>query len=237
MVNAVLLNNIDHRDLRVDARRGARFGDRVMSSVTFPAEFRSVQAHYPIVFRATGDDSFQPIALFGLRDGENLFLDGDGWDATCLPLAVERQPFLIGTAEDGGLLMHVDLDSPRVGTGTGEALFREHGGTTDFLDRMNSVLLALYEGLQGTAAFIEALARHELLEPFTLDVQLDDGSRITLAGLHTIAEERLRVLDGDALARLSRDGHLEPIYMAVASLSNLRILIERMNRAHAGDRR
>src|SRR3546814_3833005 len=31
VVNAVLLNNIDHRDLRVDARRGARFGDRVMS--------------------------------------------------------------------------------------------------------------------------------------------------------------------------------------------------------------
>src|SRR3546814_1918266 len=113
------------------------------------AEFRSVQAHYPIVFRATGDDGFQPIALFGLREGENLFLDGDRWDATCLPLAVERQPFLIGTADDGGLLMHVDLDSPRVGTADGQALFREHGGTTDFLDRMNSVLLALYEGLQG----------------------------------------------------------------------------------------
>src|SRR3546814_10119480 len=79
---------------------------------------------------------------------------------------------------------------------------------------MNSVLLALYEGLQGTAAFIEALARHELLEPFTLDVRLDDGSRITLAGLYTIAEERLRVIEGDALARLSRDGHLEPIHMA-----------------------
>lgn len=242
MVNAVLLNNIDHRDLRVDTRRGARFGDRVMSSVTFPAEFRSVQAHYPIVFRAAGDGGFQPIALFGLREGENLFLDGDGldgdgrWDATCLPLAVERQPFLIGNAEDGGLLMHIDLDSPRVGTDTGEPLFREHGGTTDFLDRMNSVLLALYEGLQATKAFIDALLRHELLEPFTLDVQLDDGSRVTLTGLHTIAEERLRALDGDALARLSREGHLESAYMAVASLSNLRILIERMNRAHAGDR-
>lgn len=242
MVNAVLLNNIDHRDLRVDTRRGARFGDRVMSSVTFPAEFRSVQAHYPIVFRATGDGGFQPIALFGLREGENLFLvgndlDGDGWDATRLPLAVERQPFLIGTAEDGGLLMHIDLDSPRVGTASGQALFREHGGTTDFLDRMNSVLLALYEGLRGTAAFIDALLRHELLEPFTLDVRLDDGSRIKLAGLHIIAEERLRALDGDTLAQLSHDGHLEAAYMAVASISNLRILIERMNRAHAGDRR
>ncbi|MGQ4582391.1 SapC family protein [Lysobacter sp. F60174L2] len=240
MVNAVLLNNIDHRDLRVDPRRGARFGDdRGMSSVTFPAEFRNVQAHYPIVFRATGDGGFQPIALFGLREGENLFLTGDDgghWDATCLPLAVEREPFLIGTSGDGGLLMHIDLDSPRVGTTTGEPLFREHGGTTDFLDRMNSVLLALYEGMRGTAAFIDALVRHELLEPFALDVRLDDGSQLRLAGLHTIAEERLRALDGDALAQLSRDGHLEAAYMAVASLSNLRILIERMNRAHAGGR-
>src|SRR3546814_3602370 len=118
----------------------------------------------------------QPSVRVVVGVGEHLFLEWEGCDGTCLPCAVESQPFLIGTAEDGGLLMHVDLDSPRVGTGTGEALFREHGGTTDFLDRMNSVLLALYEGLQGTAAFIEALAHHELLEPFTLDVQLDDRS-------------------------------------------------------------
>src|SRR3546814_9757847 len=98
---------------------------------------------------------------------------------------------------------------------------------------MNSVLLALYEGLQGTAAFIEALARHELLEPFTLDVRLDDGSRITLAGLHTIAEERLRVLDGDALARLSRDGHLEPIYMAVRSEEHTSELQSLMRNSYA----
>lgn len=238
VVNAVLLNNVDHRDLRVDTRRGARFGDGVMSCVTFPAEFRSLQAHYPIVFRATGNGGFQPIALFGLSEGENLFLDdappdGGRWDATCLPLAMERQPFLIGTGADGGLLMHIDLDSPRVGTATGESLFREHGGTTDFLDRMNSALLALYQGLQGTAAFIGALLRHELLEPFTLDARLDDGSRVTLAGLHILDEERLRALDGEALAQLSRDGHLEAAYMAIASLSNLRVLIERMNRAHA----
>src|SRR3546814_20872361 len=109
-----------------------------MSSVTFPAEFRSVQAHYPIVFRATGDDGFQPIALFGLREGENLFLDGDRWDATCLPLAVERQPFLLGTADDGGLLMPIDLDSPRVGPPHGQALLRDHGGTPDLLDPRNS---------------------------------------------------------------------------------------------------
>src|SRR3546814_5312374 len=123
----------------------------------------------------------QPSVRVVVGVGEHLFLEWEGCDGTCLPCAVESQPFLIGTAEDGGLLMHVDLDSPRVGTGTGEALFREHGGTTDFLDRMNSVLLALYEGLQGTAAFIEALARHELLRSEEHTSELQSLLRISYA--------------------------------------------------------
>ena len=50
MSNPVLLNHVEHRDLRVDARRGAAFGDDVMYAPAVPAEFRSLQAHYPIVF-------------------------------------------------------------------------------------------------------------------------------------------------------------------------------------------
>ena len=235
MARTVLLNNIQHRDLRVDTRRGARLGDAVMSAVTFPAEFRSLQAHYPIVFAKTPNGAtFQPFALLGLREGQNLFLGGDTWDATYLPLAIQRQPFSIGQA-DGEPVVHVDLDSPRVVSTTGEALFREHGGTTGFLERMTSVLLAIHEGLQRTPAFVRALLDLDLLESFVLDTELDDGSQNRLAGFYTINEEHLNALDGNALERLSRAGYLEPTYMAVASLSNFRILIERLNRAHAGD--
>ena len=49
-----LLNNIDHRDLRVLTRRGAAWGDDVMSCPLTPDEFRQAQAHYPIVFQADG---------------------------------------------------------------------------------------------------------------------------------------------------------------------------------------
>ena len=42
--------------------------------------------------------------------------------------------------------------------------------------------------------------------------------------------EKLRNLDASAIATLHRDGHLEAIYMALASLAHLRDLIERMNR-------
>ncbi|MCB1609598.1 MAG: SapC family protein, partial [Xanthomonadales bacterium] len=55
MPNHVLLNNVEHQDLRVITRRGADLGDQVMFAVTFPDEFRSIQAHFPIVFRKTAE--------------------------------------------------------------------------------------------------------------------------------------------------------------------------------------
>ncbi len=232
MPNHVLLNNIDHKGLRIDTGRDAALGDDVMFTVTFPAEFRSVQAHYPIVFHKDAQGELQPVAMFGFKQGSNLFLDGGRWDATYVPLAIERQPFLIG--RDGEQLMvHIDLDHPRVGSDRGEMLFRDQGGTTDYLDRITSVLMTLHDGLGGTPAFMEAMLRHNLIESFTLDVELDDGSLNRLVGFYTINEERLRALDAAALDELHRAGHLEPVYMVVASVSRFRDLIARMNRRHA----
>jgi hypothetical protein len=240
MATTVLLNNVDHHQLRVATSRAAEYGDDVMFALTFPAEFRDLQAHYPIVFRKAFDGvGFEALALLGFEDGENLFLGARGWDAHYLPLAIERQPFLIGVAGDE-LMVHVDLDSPRVnsssGADTGEAVFLPHGGSTEYLERINSTLLAIHQGLQSMPAFVGALLSHELLESFVLDIELDDGSQNRLAGFYTINEERLAGLGGAALESLSRAGYLQPIYMAVASLSNVRALIERKNRHHAGGR-
>lgn len=233
MSHPVLLNNIDHKDLRIITARGAAYGDNVMSALTFPDEFRALQAYYPIVFRKLDDGTgFEPLALFGFQEGENLFLEGDRWDAFELPLTVERQPFMIGV--DGEQLMvHVDLDSPRIGAAAGEPVFLAQGGTTDYLERMNSTLLAIHQGLQRSREFMAALLEHELLESFVFDIRLDDGSDNRLWGFYAIHEERLAALDGAALARLQRAGFLEPVYMAIASLSNFRQLIERKNRRHA----
>jgi hypothetical protein len=231
MANSVLLNNVDHQDLRVITRRAAELGDGQMYALTFPDEFRSIQAHYPIVFRKSSEGiGFEPIALLGLQAGQNLFLREGRWDAAYLPLALERQPFLIGRSGQE-LLVHIDLDSPRLSRSEGEALFLPHGGSSDYLQRLNSVLLALHQGLEATPAFIQALQAHELLESFVLDVELNDGSQNRLAGFYTINEERLAGLPGSALQALARAGHLQAIYMAVASLSQLRALIDRQNQA------
>ncbi len=221
------LNNVDHKDLRIITQHDVRYGDGVMAAVTFPSEFRNVQAHYPIVFQKTHDGtSFQPLALFGLREGENLFLRNGVWDAAYVPLAIERQPFLIGFDGEEPMI-HVDLDSPRISRREGEAVFLPYGGMTEYLERVNSMLLAIHEGVQATPAFVQALLQHQLLEPFALDIERADGSQQRLAGFYTIHEERLQKLDGQALERLHRAGHLFSIYMVVASMSRLRDLVDR----------
>lgn len=231
MPRHVLLNSNEHGDLRIITKRSAALGDDVMSAVTFPGEFRHLQAHYPIFFQKhpqTGE--FQPFAVFGFRQGENLFLDDDGWDATYVPLTIERQPFLIGRSQAGGdapMVIHIDMDSPRISSSEGEPVFLGHGGPSEYLTRINSILGAIHQGMESNRPFIAALLANELLESFTLDIALEGGKEFRVAGYYTIHEERLDGLGGEALAALNRDGWLKAIYMAVASLSNIRALVER----------
>lgn len=228
----VQLDPVAHHGLHVDTRHGARFGDDVMVAPTFPAEFRELQAHYPIVFHA---DAAQvtPVALLGLRHGQNLFIDptSDRWQAHYVPLAIARGPFLVGV--DGVYrTLHVDLDHPRLQSGQGEALFLPHGGFAPHLLHMQTVLQRLYDGQAQAERFVQALRSHALLETFTLDVTLEDGRNHRLSGFQMIDEPRLHALPPAAIAELHTAGHLEPIYMAIASASRFRDLIERLERRH-----
>lgn len=235
MTRHALLNNHEHKDLRVITTRGKQYGDDVMFAHTFPAEFRNVQTHYPIVFGKAQDGTFSPLALFGFRQGQNLFLNGDVWDATYLPLMVERAPFLIGTAQNGKVI-HVDLDNPRVSRTEGTRLFRDNGANTDYLDHISKVLGALDEGLAAAPAFVASLVEHDLFESFALDIKFSDGTQHRFAGFYTLSEEKVRKLDGAALGRLHERGHLQPLFMVVASLSHFRVLIDRANKLDASAR-
>ncbi len=229
-MNIAQLDNNTHRDLRIVTTRGAAWGDDQMSSPVYLSEFRHAQAYYPIVLQQSdAAGNLQPVALMGLRNGENLFLDARGWDAHYIPLMIERGPFMIGRNGEE-LMVHLDMDSPRIGHGEGVPVFQPHGMPTEYLDRINSVLLTLHNGVEAMPAFIAALKRHDLVESFVMDVDAADGSTNRLAGFSTIAEERLAALDAAALAELHAAGHLSAIYMMVASLAHLRDLVERYNR-------
>jgi SapC len=222
-----LLNNITHKDLRIVTQRGAQWGDDVMSCPVTADEFRSLQAHYPIVFQQDAPGHFLPVVLFGLEEGQNLFLGDKGWDAAYLPLAMQRMPFSIGVAQDE-LRMMVDMASPRIGRGAeGEAVFLPHGGNTDFVEKANSILRLLHEGLESTKEFVQSLVANDLLESFVLKVERPDGTQGQLLGYFMIHEERLAALDANTVGLLHQADYLQPIYMAIASMSNLEKLIRR----------
>lgn len=233
MSNHQILNPDDHAELRVHADAGAAFGDNVSACLCTPSEFRSVQAHYPIIFhRDITTGSFSPLALFGFDSGENLFLDNDRWDARYRPMAQAIQPFLIGrAASEGGIAqVHIDMNSPRISmTDEGMRVFDMDGRPTPYLEAIATRLADLDHGYQQSPEFCATLERLELLEPFTMEVPLDDGSRHSFVGYHIVAEERLAALDGAALGELQATGYLLPIFMAVASLSRLSDLVVRKN--------
>lgn len=232
MSNTVPLHSFDHKDLRIIMTRSELYGDAHMTAFSYPQEFRNLQVHYPIVFYKTHDGAgMEAAALLGFEKGENLFLKNGAWDAAYVPLTMQHKPFMIGNAS-GELVMHVDLNHPRVSRSEGEPLFDEFGGASQYLERMNSTLRAIHEGIQEAGAFVKALNEHNLLESFVFDMTLGNGSQHRLSGFYTINEDRLSALDGCALETLQKAHFLQPIYMVIASLSNLRALAERKVRAH-----
>lgn len=241
MTNFALLNNVDHENTRVLTGHSAEYGDNVMYAMTFPGEFRDVQAWYPILFQRGQDENFFPLALFGFQKQENLFLDESGWNAGYIPAMIRREPFMIGFQEsrEGGdaekvRVMSLDMDNPRVNTETGERLFQPLGGRTPFLEDMADLLEGIYLGLEHSRAFVAALVEHDLMESVTIDIMLKDESKNQLLGFYTINEDKVQALPGDVLESFSRQGFLMPIFMVLASMSNMYRLIEVKN-AELGD--
>lgn len=241
MANYQLLNNVDHKDLKVIIDRSAEYGDNVWFAATFPSEFRNLQRDYPIFFTKHPETgTFEAVAVFGFEDGENLFLDEHGWHAGYIPLNIMRMPFLIGFQEktEAGEttrepVITVDMDSPRVNTERGEPVFLEHGGNSPYIEQVSSILKVLHEAVRSSAPFFETLEQLDLIESFVVDVQLNDGSEHRLSGFYSINEDRLRELAADDLAMLNRRGYLEAIYMVIASMSNIPDLIDEKNRRNA----
>ncbi|MEO5640900.1 MAG: SapC family protein [Sphingomicrobium sp.] len=237
MSNHQILDPVTHRDLRVMVGPDPALGDGVMSCLVVPSEFRRLQNSFPILFRRDLESNlFSALALMGFEQGENLFFNDGRWDAPDRPLALSIQPFLIGRPIDGEGpgQVHVDMGHPRISsTGEGMRLFDDHGGHSPFLEAIAGQLGELDQGYRQSPDFFAALQFHELLEPFSLDVDLADGSSHRMVGYHLIDEDRLRALDAAALGELHAAGHLMPIFMALASLSNLPALIARKNRRNA----
>lgn len=236
MTNAVLLDNVSHKDLRVKTGYSAEFGDNINTALIFPTEFTYIQREYPILFRRNTSGEFQAIALLGLDKGENLFLDEPVWNARYVPAIQQRGPFLIGLHQrekDREPMVHVNLDNPRISKTDGEPVFLRHGGHSPLLEHTNRMLQIIYDGDELAKPMFAAFEEMGLIEAMEVQVNLDDRVQYKLPDFFTINQDRLEALDGTLLERLNRSGFLQLAILVVHSLGNIEWLIELKNRKRA----
>lgn len=221
------LDNVNHGSLRVLTGHGAAFGEAVNQVAVFASEFADVQRDYPILFRRDEQGMLQALAILGLGRDENLYLDGDRWDAFYIPALMRRGPFMIGFTDDGEPVIHVDLDHPRiVADGSkGEPLFLPQGGHAPALEAAVDALRTIHIGVEAANALTTLFTELKLAEPVQLQVSVSDTEVVDFEGYLAVTPEKIASLDGATLERLNKAGLLEVAVFAAASLTNMSRLI------------
>jgi hypothetical protein len=225
MTNIVPLDSQTHRSLRVDGEASARYGDNQRFVQVVIGEFTQLVVHYPILLSKDSDTgAFFCGAMLGFERDENLFLkDGKGHEGY-RPLNLQRMPFYASGSD-----LAIDLDHPRVGAESGQALFTQSGRPTTYLESIQQAFRDIKPGVEMTKVFIATLLQLNLIEPIDVSASFDDGSKLNLADLYTINQPVLRDLPDAPVLDLFRRGYLRLIYLMIASLKQIGELGKRKN--------
>lgn len=242
MANHDILDSKTHNNTKVITSYDQKFTDKNNSALIFPTEFKEAQRDYPILFIKNPETGqFQSVVLFGLVSDENLFVtqgNNNGWQASYIPAMVTKGPFIIGFEDkevNGEMtkqpIIGIDMDNPRVNNELGEPIFLENEQPSPYLHKVNNALKTIHEGAQVNTFMFEAFLKYELIEPVALNIELNNGEKISLEGNYTINESKLAALSGDALTELHTSGLLRLAYFVNASLGNIQRLIDFKNNA------
>lgn len=227
----VALNKERHRTLKID-NKGANysFAQSTNSVIITGMEFVHVAKEYPIVFAKAGDRTI-PLAMLGLRNDENLYIDSNGqWDARYIPAFVRRYPFVLADSGDGNLAVCIDEKFPGFNSESGTPLFNEDGEQAPLLE--NAIrFLKEYQGQnQRTEIFVNRLKEMELLTELTARAELAGGVKFSMGGLLVVDEKKLMELPQEKALELFRSGELGWIYAHLLSLSNMNRLAELLSK-------
>lgn len=218
-----------HADLTIGpSPSGYRFAAEAQAIMLASVELFEASREYPVIFTVSSDGSVLPLALMGLKEGENLFVGADGaWQGGYLPAYIRRYPFITTeAAEQMAVCFDESFDGFNVEGGT--PLF-EKGEQTPRLQEILAFLQDYYQQIQQTRQFGAMLAQAGLLTQINAQANLGDGSSYALNGMLVVDEQRLNQLPDTDIVRLFRNGSLALIHAHLLSLRNLGRLIERKN--------
>lgn len=227
----VALNSEAHRNLKFAADEvNFAFARDTTAVLLGGVEFAEAGREYPIVFIRGQDRQMRPAALLGVRDGENLFVDEHGkWDARYIPAFVRRYPFVMAEGDgQGQLVVCIDEGCAALNAEHGELLINAKG---KMQPRMNEVMQFL-QNFQQEFARTELVVRQ--LDELGLFVQqgarfdTPGGETFQLNDFYLIDEAKFGQIEDAKLPQLFRSGALGMVYLHLASLGNMRKLLDRV---------
>lgn len=210
------LSSSVHGNFKTRPAKSAVFLTKVHAIPLTSDEFISSQRSFPIVFSA-GDNPV-PLALMGLNEGVNVFLNDEGKPNGdfYMPAYVRRYPFMLARLRPDAdeLSLCFDPTSEVVGPfEDGNPLFDGDKPS----ETTNAILKFCEEfetSAQRTNAFMKALIEADLLIDGEVTVQPSDQSKpFVYRGFKMVSEDKIRDLRGDELRKMNQSGML-PLIMA-----------------------
>jgi|CryBogDrversion2_1035201.scaffolds.fasta_scaffold00018_12 hypothetical protein len=235
----VALNSEVHRNLKIAAEKGnfsyAKDANAVMLT---GMEFTDVSREYPIVFVRADDGTLRPIALLGIRDGENLFVDENGkWDARYIPAYIRRYPFVMAPGGPNGMVVCMDEACPALGMEHGESIFDAEGKPTPRMNDMIQFLQQFQQEHARTDWLTKQLDELGIFVPQEANFDTGNGETFALKDFYLIDEAKFGALPEEKILQLFKNGGMGLVYLHLASLGNLAKLTERLAARNADQKK
>jgi SapC len=188
-------------------------------------EFVSASRYYPIIFSA-GDNSV-PLALMGLNEGMNVFVDDEGAliNPVYIPAYVRRYPFLLAKLRPDADELSLCFDPTAGAIGDfedGEPLFVD-GEPSEQTKGVLGFCEQFEQAGQRTGQFMEELAKSGLLMDGEVAIEVEGAAQpFVYRGFRMVDESKLRELRGDVLRKMTQNGMLALIFAHLFSLQLMR---------------
>ncbi len=194
-------------------------------------EFGDAARDFPLVFVNAGDDesgkpAIAPIAVLGMVQNDNLFVEDKAWRALYMPAVLATYPFAIGRLDAERFAICFDAAWSGLSGTEGEPLFTPAGEQSDFLKRVQGQLETLESQIQRTKLMCQRLRELDLLRDMRFDATMPDGRQFAVDGFLTVDEKKLDALDDAVVVELHRSGLLGLVHAHYMSLGNMRKLLD-----------
>lgn len=202
-----------HANLALRKNFGLGFTKDVNAVPITMIEMPQICHAYPIAF--SPDDNATPVAILGLRDNENLFVNAQGeWvNDAYVPSYIRRYPFIFSEFKGGEqLTLCIDMNDNVTEVDGEQKFFEPDGQPTALSKNALEFCKSYHAAAQQTIVFGHELHKAGLLVERSAEIVVPGGKKINFSGFRIIDEEKLSQLDEKTFLDFRKKGFLPFIY-------------------------